>query len=123
MERVTLNGTPATPSVVLDSEQGKLEFSGRSLPEDTLTFYRPILNWIDDYLHINKGNTHTDISIKLEYFNTATSKVILNMLSRFENTGNVNVHWFHYQEDEDMLESGKEFQELVKLPFHFHTFE
>ncbi len=120
MERVTLNGTPATPSVVLDSDSGTLEFSGRSLPEDTLTFYRPILNWIDDYLHLNKG--HTDISIKLEYFNTATSKVILNMLSRFEKTGNVNVHWFHYEEDEDMLESGKEFQELVKLPFHFHTF-
>jgi hypothetical protein len=33
------------------------------------------------------------------------------------------VYWFHYQEDEDMLESGKEFEELVNLPFSYKTFD
>jgi len=121
MEKITLSGTFETPSVVLDSGEGKLEFSGRSLPEDTTSFYRPIMSWIEQYL--THPNAKTNIAIKLEYFNTATSKVILNMLNKFENTENVTVHWFHYEEDEDMLESGKEFEELVKLQFAYHTFE
>jgi hypothetical protein len=121
MEKITLSGTFETPSVVLDSEEGKLEFSGRSLPEDTTSFYRPIMSWIDQYL--TNPSAKTNIAIKLEYFNTATSKVLLNMLTKFKNTGNVTVHWFHYEEDEDMLESGKEFEELVNLHFAYHKFE
>jgi hypothetical protein len=121
MEKITLKGTFETPSVLLDSEEGKLEFSGRSLPEDSTSFYRPILRWIEQYVACPNGNTN--IAIKLEYFNTATSKVLLAILSKFENASNVTVHWFHYEEDEDMLESGKEFEELVKLPFAYHTFE
>jgi hypothetical protein len=121
MEKITMKGTFDTPAVVLDSDAGQIELAGRSLPEDTTTFYRPILNWVDEYLVQPKSNT--EIAIKLEYFNTATSKVLLNLLSKFENTTNVTVHWFHYSEDEDMLESGKEFEELVRLPFAYHTFD
>lgn len=117
MEKITLAGTFETPSILLDSSQGLLEFSGRSLPEDSSTFYKPILNWIDQY--ISHPKEKTDIAIKLEYFNTATSKVLLNMLTKFEKTSNVTVQWFHYEEDEDMLESGKEFEELVNLPFAY----
>lgn len=121
MEKLTLNGTFETPTILLDSNRGLLEFSGRSLPEDSSTFYRPILNWIEQY--VTEPNEKTDIAIKLEYFNTATSKVILNMLTKFEKTHNVTVQWFHYEEDEDMLESGKEFEELVNLPFSYHTLD
>jgi hypothetical protein len=121
MEKITLKGTFETPAVVLDSEAGQIELAGRSLPEDTNTFYRPILNWVEEYLVQPKEST--SISIKLEYFNTATSKVLLNLLSKFEKNPNVVVYWFHYQEDEDMLESGKEFEELVNLPFSYKTFD
>lgn len=121
MEKITLKGTFETPSVILDSQAGKLEFSGRSLPEDTTSFYKPILNWIEEYLASPKDQTQ--IAIKLEYFNTATSKVLLTMLSKFEKASNVTVQWFHYEEDEDMLESGKEFEELVNLRFDYRTFD
>ena len=118
---MNLPATYETPAVTLDSNLGLLEFSGRSLPEDTTTFYRPILNWIEDY--ISKPGPQTEIAIKLEYFNTATSKVLLQMLSKFKSTQNVTVRWFHYEEDEDMLESGKEFEELVNIPFSYHPMD
>ena len=121
MEKMKLNATFETPAVFLDSNSGKLEFTGRSLPEDTATFYRPILKWIENYLE--SPYIKTEIEIKLEYFNTATSKVLLSMLNKFKNSNNVTVHWFHYEEDEDMLESGKEFEELVNIPFAYHTLE
>lgn len=121
MNNITLQGTFETPSVVLDHTKGWLEFSGRSLPEDTTTFYRPIISWIEEY--VSNPGPKTEIAIKLEYFNTATSKVLLNMLTKFGCTSNVTVHWFHYEEDEDMLESGKEFEELVKIPFAYHPLD
>lgn len=119
MEKIILTGTFETPQVLLDSENGIIEFSGRSLPEDTVHFYKPVFNWIDEFLRSQTANA--EILIKLEYFNTATSKVLLNLLTRFEKSSvQVQVKWFHFEEDEDMLESGKEFEELVKLPFSFH---
>jgi hypothetical protein len=118
MEKFILNPTFETPSILLDSENGIIELSGRSLPEDTIHFYRPVLNWVDEFLLNPKPKT--EILIKLEYFNTATSKVLLNLLSRFKKSENVIVRWYYYEEDEDMLESGKEFEELVNLPFSFH---
>lgn len=120
MEKITLTGTFETPAVILDSEQGIIELSGRSLPEDTIQFFKPVLNWVDEFLQ--HPSPKAEILIKLEYFNTATSKVLLNLLTRFENAkAPVEVKWFHFEEDEDMLESGKEFEELVKLPFSFHA--
>lgn len=120
MEKITLNGTFETPAVILDSEQGIIELSGRSLPEDTVQFFKPVLNWVDEFLQ-NPG-PKAEILIKLEYFNTATSKVLLNLLTRFENAkAPVEVKWYHFEEDEDMLESGKEFEELVNIPFSFHA--
>lgn len=120
MEKITLTGTFETPAVILDSEQGIIELSGRSLPEDTIQFFKPVLNWVDEFLQ--HPSPKAEILIKLEYFNTATSKVLLNLLTRFENAkAPVEVKWFHFEEDEDMLESGKEFEELVKLPFSFHS--
>lgn len=121
MTTMTLKATSETPAVILDSSKGLLEFSGRSLPEDTTTFYKPILGWVEEY--IANPSSQTEIAIKLEYFNTATSKVLLNMLTKFNSTTNVTVHWFHYEEDEDMLESGKEFEELVRLPFAYHPLD
>lgn len=121
MENLSLKGTFETPDVLLDAQEGKLEFSGRSLPEDTATFYKPVLNWVDSYLE--NPNPKTEILIKLEYFNTATSKVLLSLLNRFEKTSEVYVRWYHFQEDEDMLESGKEFEELVNLRFSFHPLD
>ncbi len=121
METLKLQPTFETPSVFLDSSIGKLEFSGRSLPEDTATFYKPILTWIESYL-LNPSEK-TEINIKLEYFNTATSKVLLSMLTKFKRGENVTINWFHFEDDEDMLESGKEFEELLRLPFSYHTLD
>jgi hypothetical protein len=119
MKNLTFEATFETPQVVLDGNAGVLEFSGRSHPEDSLIFYKPILNWVSDYLKSPAPNTR--IVIRLEYFNTSTSKMILSLLNKFENTENTVVDWFHFGEDEDMLECGKEFSELINLPFTFHT--
>jgi hypothetical protein len=119
MEKLTKTGTEDSPEVILDPENKVMEISGRSLPENVATFYEPIVTWIEEYA--KEPEKETVFSFKLDYFNTATSKVILDMLVIFEEMieegHSVNVRWFYDEEDEDMQAAGEEYSEMVDVPF------
>jgi hypothetical protein len=120
MQIIQLEGTEDTPKVLLNKATGILEISGRSLPEDAAEFYQPILNWLTEYA--GQANPTTEFVIKLEYFNTASSKLILDVLSKLEEIKGSKVTWYHYEDDEDMQEAGVEFSELVDIPFEYKTY-
>lgn len=120
MEIINLEGTEDTPKIVLDKANGIFEISGRSLPEDAAEFYSPILEWLEKYNASPNGATN--FMFKLEYFNTASSKLILDILSKLEDIQGANVIWFYHEDDEDMEEAGEEFSELVDIPFEFKTY-
>ncbi len=120
MQIIQLEGTEDTPKVLLDKVKGIFEISGRSLPEDAAEFYSPILAWLTDYSA--QASPVTEFVIKLEYFNTASSKLILDVLSKLEDVKGAKVVWYHYEDDEDMQEAGEEFSELVEVPFEFKTY-
>ena len=119
MEVIKIKGTDDTPNVILDAENGMMEISGRSLPEDVAAFYEPILDWFDEYAeHPNKK---TIVDFKLVYFNTASSKLILDILLKLEdmadNGHEVLVRWHYPDDDEDMEEAGEEYADIVEVPF------
>jgi len=119
MEAIKIKGTEDTPNVVLDAAENVMEISGRSLPEDVSSFYGPILNWLVDY--IKSPNPKTVFNFKLVYFNTASSKLILDILMKLEDLhkkGNeVLVKWYFPEDDEDMQEAGNEYADIVEIPF------
>ena len=117
MDILDLEGTEDTPRIILDKKKGIMEISGRSLPEDSTDFYRPVLDWIEAY--VNDPNPATVFTFKLEYFNTASSKLILDVLYALEDLNGIKVRWYFHEEDEDMEEAGQEFSELVEIPFEF----
>ncbi len=112
-------GTDDTPNVILDAENDIFEISGRSLPEDVTTFYEPILSWLDEYAET--PNAKTVFTFKLVYFNTASSKLILDILMKledmFENSNEVLIKWYYPEDDEDMEEAGEEYADIVDVPF------
>jgi len=120
MEPININGTEDTPKITLDKLSGIFEISGRSLPEDAAEFYNPVLSWLDSYSKAH--NPSTDFILKLEYFNTASSKLILDLLSKVEPIKGAKITWYHFSDDEDMLEAGQEFSELVEVPFEFKIY-
>lgn len=121
MEVINIKGTDDTPNVILDKSSGQFELSGRSLPEDVSSFYEVVLNWIDEYA--TDPLDRTEFNIKLEYFNTASSKVILDILLKFEeiveNGKEVIVKWFYHEDEEDMLEAGEEYSDIVEIAFDY----
>lgn len=115
MAAINIAGTEDTPSVILDKENNLLEMSGRSLPEDAAEFYRPVLEWLDEYSA--SPNAETNFHMKLEYFNTASSKLLLDILTKLEDIDNAKVSWYYLDDDEDMEEAGEEFEELIDVEF------
>jgi hypothetical protein len=119
MEAMKILGTDDTPGVILDVDNNHFEISGRSLPEDVSSFYNPVLNWLDEYAESPK--TKTEFVFKLTYFNTASSKVLLDVLMKLEdihNAGNeVLVKWYAPEDDEDMQEAGEEYADIVDVTF------
>lgn len=119
MENLVLEGSAKTPSVNFDSASGVLELKGRSIPENSVEFYKPINDWIDNYA--KSPQSVTTIDVKLEYFNTSSSKCILDLFKQLEglngNGTDVKVNWYFEEDDEDMEEAGEDYQAIIDLPF------
>lgn len=120
MDIIQLEGTEDTPKIVLNKQNELFEISGRSLPEDSAEFYSPILEWLDKYKE--NSNPSTKFHFKLEYFNTASSKLILDILSALEDIEGTTIIWYYHEDDEDMEEAGEEFSDLVDIEFEFKTY-
>lgn len=114
-----------TPMVNLSKEKGIFEIAGKSMPEDVVFFYQPVLDWMDAYKTDPLEKTVFDF--KLVYFNTASSKLILDLLMNLEEIqekGNeILVRWHSLKTDEDMQEAGEEYADMTDLKFEYHTFE
>ena len=120
MKDLIIKETEKTPSVALNLN-GVLKIEGRSIPEDAAKFLKPLLDWTKEF-------TANDIrvDIKLEYFNTSSSKFILEMLRLLENNTNNNnilVNWFYEEGDLDVLESGQYFESIIGIPFKYIEYE
>ena len=121
MQVIKIQGTDDTPQVILDAtpEAPHMEIIGRSLPEDVVAFYDPILEWLEEYAE--NPLPKTVFNFKLEYFNTASSKLLLDILLKLEDMhddGNdVLVRWHFPDDDEDMEEAGEEYADIVEVPF------
>lgn len=119
MEPVSIEGSPKTPTITLDGDKGFVEIKGRSIPENSIEFYKPVVDWLVKYAEQPKE--FTKVNIQLEYFNTSSSKCILDVFKKLENIhkgpNKVQVNWYYEEDDEDMLEAGEDYQSILKIPF------
>lgn len=119
MKPIIIEGTPKTPAIKFDAGEGVFEIKGRSIPENSVEFYKPLVEWLENYKDAPREKTTVDI--KLEYFNTSSSKCILDVFKKLEaihkNNNNVEVNWYYEEDDEDMLEAGEDYESIIRIPF------
>ncbi|RLD44866.1 MAG: nuclear pore complex subunit [Bacteroidetes bacterium] len=125
MDNLIIEGTRQTPEINFDVESGILKLEGRSIPENTFEFFTPVLNWLDAY--VNSSPDKIVAKINLEYFNTSSSKYILEILKKlkvFKVEGTeVLVEWYYEEDDEEMMETGEDYEDVSGLPFEIISFE
>lgn len=121
MERLHLKGSEETPEIVFDKEAGEFSLKGKSYMEDATAHYQKVIGWLEEYS--KNPNEKTVFKFELEYVNTASSKIVhdvLNVLDNmFLNGSDVVVEWHFYEDDEDMEDLGKEFNEIYEVPFRY----
>lgn len=121
MEVVQIDPTEITPRVELNKAKGLFLIQGRCLPEDVKSFFLPVIEWFESYL--TNPNDDTKIILDFEYFNTASSKMILIILSKLrdlqKSNKRVQVIWKYPQYDAELEEAGEEFSDLLNIPFEF----
>jgi len=120
MNPLKIEGTAKTPAVTFSAGDGRMEISGKSIPENSVEFYQPIYEWLDQYA--SQPAAATTIKVQLEYFNTSSSKCLLDVfrkLAALQKAGKstVTVQWMYEEEDEDMMEAGDDYQAIVGIPF------
>ncbi|MFN5417840.1 MAG: DUF1987 domain-containing protein [Flavobacteriia bacterium] len=115
-----ISATPKTPLVQFDFEAKFLLLKGVSCPDNPLQFFTPIFENLKEYL---KSNTELSIEMQLDYFNTGSSKCILNLFQMItdalEDKQNIKVKWLTDEGDSELREAGKIFQEMSGLDFTF----
>ena len=120
MEALKQEGTPKTPTINFDAVSGTIEIKGRSIPENSIEYYKPLVDWLDAYK--DSPQVNTTVNIELEYFNTSSSKCILDVFKKLEGIHNVDnsevaINWYYEEDDEDMLEAGEDYQAIINVPF------
>jgi hypothetical protein len=119
MELINIEGTPKTPTVIMNPETGLVEIKGRSIPENSIEFYKPVVDWLEEYAKAPQSKTI--VNVQLEYFNTSSSKCILDVFKKLEvlkkDQNDVVINWYYEEDDEDMLEAGEDYESIIKVPF------
>lgn len=116
MESIKLEGTPKTPTVEFSANKGVLLLKGRSIPENSIEFYKPLINWIENYS--TSAPSKTVLNVQLEYFNTSSSKCLLDIFKKLERVGDsATINWYYEEDDEDMLEAGEDYDAIIDIPF------
>lgn len=121
MKDLIIESTKYTPKIEFIAQTGKLFLSGSSYPENSVEFYQPVIDWINEY--IETQDKPMEFNFKITYFNTSTSKcflIILEILESFhKNGGDVKVFWHFQKDDDDILESGEELFVELDVPHDY----
>ena len=120
MNPFSIGKTNNTPEVNFDPEKKVFELSGKSIPEDPQAFYSTILTWVDQY--IQNPLDKLTVNIRLDYFNTSTSKILFTIFRKLESMPKaeqkVAINWYYEEGVYDLLESGEDYEALLKIPFN-----
>ncbi len=114
-----IEATKDSPEIILNPINNIFTIKGRSIAEDALTFYQPILDWIE--LYSEAPAIKTNFSFQIDYFNTSSAKQIVKIMLLLEKTAlksEVVISWHYKKVDVDMLSAGLRYQKLINVKFN-----
>ncbi|TAE71468.1 MAG: DUF1987 domain-containing protein [Bacteroidetes bacterium] len=128
MENLEIKGESGVyfiPEVKLNAASGICEISGESYLEDTDEFYNNLIQWLENYIkEVRKAIT---FNFKLTYFNTSSSRSILNILRVLkkyeEDSGQVIVNWYYPEDDDSIKEEAEDYMKDTGLKINMFDFE
>ena len=116
MKNLEIKPSSSTPAVMF-LKTGILIISGRSMAEDSAGFYQPIIDRMKEFIGLNHS---IQITVEMEYVNTASSKMLLELLKiPIEANIPTTITWNYEEDDDDHLDLGKYYEEILGVEFNF----
>jgi hypothetical protein len=120
MEKIFSEPTSKLPRVDFNPE-GTLLLKGISIPEDAVKFYNPLIEFVDQL-----DVTHVTFDINLNYFNTSSSKKLMELLKHLDANNKIKsilVNWLFEEGDEDSVETAEIYEEsLCRIDFRYKEY-
>jgi len=120
MKELRISATKNSPEIILNPE-GTIKVIGRSIHENVIDFFKPVEEWVSEY--IKNPADITSVDINLEYFNSASAKVFIHLLQKITYVQLKHkkfiFNWYYEEGDEDILERGEYFASILDVPFNF----
>ena len=112
------------PVLFADENKGIFSITGESFPEDCSNFYMPFLERIFNCIQNNERQIL--IEIKLSYYNTGTSKILMNFLKKIYNYCSegkqITVKWYCDKNDLEIIQDVEDFELVTGLEIEIITF-
>ena len=122
-EEVRIEATKTTPHVLLS--HGLIEIRGRSIPESAGDFYRPIEEWVSEY--VSRSEVSTRVVLSFDFINTASTKWVYAVIKKLAVYRNVHekvmIEWYFEKGDEELYELGQIIRSFIDCPFIYYETE
>jgi hypothetical protein len=123
LSKIELEQTRVTPAVIL--QEGLISIKGRSITENAGDFYRPLKQWITDYVAVSTQETR--VIFAFEYINTSSTKWVYSLITELAAFPHVNkkvtIEWHYEKGDDELFELGKIIHTFINCPFLFYETE
>ena len=114
MENLQIEAKKSSPEINFNAQTNILLIKGESYPENTVVFYEPVFQWLENYIE-SIEDEEVIFNIELIYFNSSSSKVLMDLFDTLEEAcedgKSIIVNWIYDEENEASQEYGEEFAE------------
>ncbi len=126
MEVLEIEATNYSPHVRFDAESGQLLIEGVSRPENTVDFYRPLLEWLDVYIEQQLAleaaqRKATHLRLNMDYFNSISVKYLMGIILKckrlYHEGKGLSVEWVYATGDSEAKDWGQDLAAIAGLPF------
>ena len=124
MEALHIASTEETPEINFDVEKKQFSISGKSLPEDSIAFYAPVFEWLQQF--VDEVQEDVEFEFFMDYYNTSSAKQLAKIFLFLEKLNEkvfVQVVWKYKKDDNDMMSSGVRFSKLLNIEFELRAVE
>jgi hypothetical protein len=114
MENLNIEETKSTPEVIGDNVNGTLKIKGNCFPENSLSFFDTINNWIDS---VPSDLPSFSLDCELNYIASSSVMHFFKIMQKIEDlfpVENIEIKWKYEIDDEDIQKLGEEFSKLTK---------
>jgi hypothetical protein len=115
-KKVIIPKTNQTPEVEFDVENRNLHVRGKIVPENPFDFFDNFNSTFDKYIESHPDNLV--INMKLDYFNTVSSKLLSKFFQKAILNSRPTLNWYYEKDDVELKEAGEDYAQIINYPIN-----